>query len=49
MNELIIQGGPERMQQLNFKNIVNKTELYLILFGRTFIFQQTDTMVINFG
>ena len=30
-----------------FKNIVDETELFLILFGRTFIFQQNDTMIIE--
>ena len=30
-------------------NIVDKTELLFILFGRTFIFQQNDTMIISFG
>ena len=34
---------------VNFKNIVDETELFFILFGRTFIFQQIDTMIINFG
>ena len=34
---------------VNFKNIVDETELFLILFGRTFIFQENDTMIINFG
>ena len=28
-------------------NIVDETELFLILFGRTFIFQQNDTMIIS--
>ena len=30
---------------VNFMNIVDKTELFFILFGRTFIFQQNDTMI----
>ena len=32
-------------------NIVDETELFFILFGRTlnFIFQQNDTMIISFG
>ena len=30
-------------------NIVNEAELFFILFGRTFIFQQNDTIIINFG
>ena len=30
-------------------NIVDETELSFVLFGRTFIFQQYDTMIINFG
>ena len=34
---------------VNFKNIVDETELFVILFGRTFIFQQNDTMIIHFG
>ena len=29
-------------------NIVNETELFFILFGRTLIFQQNDTMIISF-
>ena len=34
---------------INFKDIVNKTELFSTLPGRKFIFQQNDTMTINFG
>ena len=34
---------------VNFKDIVNKTNLFFILLGRNFIFQQNDTMTINFG
>ena len=34
---------------VNFINIVDETELFFILFGRTFIFQQNDTMIISFG
>ena len=34
---------------VNFKNIVDETEFYFYLIGRTFIFQQNDTMIINFG
>ena len=34
---------------VNYKNIFDETELFFILFGRTFIFQQNDTMIINFG
>ena len=30
-------------------NIVNETELFFILFGRAFIFQQNDTMIITLG
>ena len=30
-------------------NIVDETELFFMLFGRTFIFQQDDTMIISFG
>ena len=33
----------------NFMNIVDETELFFILFGRTFIFQQNDTIIISFG
>ena len=29
--------------------IVDETGLFIILFGRTFIFQQNDTMIISFG
>ena len=35
---------------MNFKDIVNKTSVFFcILLGRKIIFQQTDTMTINFG
>ena len=34
---------------VNFMNIVDETELFFILFGRKFIFQQNDTMIISFG
>ena len=34
---------------VNFMNIVDETELFFISFGRTFIFQQNDTMIISFG
>ena len=34
---------------VNFMNIVDETELFFMLFGRTFIFQQNDTMIISFG
>ena len=47
-----IQGGPERNATtliVNFMHIVDETELFFILFGRTFIFQQNDTMIISFG
>ena len=30
-------------------NIVDETELFFILFGRPFIFQQNDNMIISFG
>ena len=30
-------------------NNVDETELFFILFGRTLIFQQNDTMIISFG
>ena len=33
----------------NFMNIVDETELFFILFGRTIIFQRNDTMIISFG
>ena len=48
----IIQGGPEIMQQLwlliSWTSSM-KHNFYVILFGRTFIFQQNDTMIISFG
>ena len=34
---------------VNFKNIVDETEWFFILFGRAFIFQQNDTMIISLG
>ena len=34
---------------INFKDIVNKTDLFSILPGRKFIFKQNDTMTITFG
>ena len=35
---------------VNFKNIVDETELFFFFFFcRTFIFQQNDTMIINLG
>ena len=34
---------------VNFKDIINKTELIFILLCGKFIFQQNDTMIINFG
>ena len=33
---------------VNFMSIVDETELFSILCGRTFIFQQNDTMIISF-
>ena len=30
-------------------NIFDETELFFILFGRTFNIQQNDTMIISFG
>ena len=33
---------------VNFKDIINKTELIFILLCGKFIFQQNDTMIINF-
>ena len=47
-----IQGGPERMQQLwllILRTLSMKQNCLYFLFGRTFIFQQNDTMIINFG
>ena len=47
-----IQGGPERMQQLwlliSWTSSM-KHNFFNILFGRTFIFQQNDTIIISFG
>ena len=34
---------------INFKDSVNKTDLFFILLGRKLIFQQNGTMTINFG
>ena len=34
---------------VNFKDIINKTELVFILLCGKFIFQQNDTMIIKFG
>ena len=34
---------------INFKDIGNKTDLFFILLGRKFIFQQNDTMTTNLG
>ena len=34
---------------VNFKNIINKTELIFVSLCVKFIFQQNDTMIINFG
>ena len=34
---------------VNFKDIITKTELIFILLCGKFIFQQNDTMIINFG
>ena len=34
---------------VNFKDIINKTELIFILLCEKFIFKQNDTMIINFG
>ena len=46
-----IQGGPERMQR--FWLLISWTssmkQLFCISFCRTFIFQENDTMIINFG
>ena len=45
-----IQGGPERMQQpwLLISWTSSMKQLFFILFGRTFIFQQNYTMIISF-
>ena len=47
-----IQGGPERMQQV--RSFISRTSsikqiCFFILLSRKFIFQQNDTMTINFG
>ena len=46
-------SGPERMQQLwlliSWTSFPMKQTLFFILFGRIFIFQQNDTMIISFG
>ena len=34
---------------VNFKDIINNTELIFILLCGKLIFQQNDTMIINFG
>ena len=34
---------------INFEDIINKAELLFISFCGKFIFQQNDTMIINFG
>ena len=34
---------------VNFINIIDETECFFILFGRTFIYQQNGTMVISSG
>ena len=34
---------------VNFMNIVDETEFFIFLFGRTFIFQQNDTLIISIG
>ena len=34
---------------INFKDIINKMELIFISLCGKFIFQQNDTMIINFG
>ena len=49
---ITLQGGPERMQQLRpsiSRTSSIKLDLFFILLGRKFIFQQNDTMTINFG
>ena len=50
--KVIYTGWPRKNATtliVNFMNIVDETELFCISFGRTFIFQQNDTMIINFG
>ena len=54
VNDLIMwyTGWPRKNATtliVNFKDIVNKTNLFFILLGRKFISQQNDTMIINFG
>ena len=52
MASVLYRGGPEKNAMtliVNFIKIVDETELFCISFGRTFIFQQNDTMIINFG
>ena len=47
-----IQGGPERMLQLwsliSWTSSMKQNSFFFFLFGRTFIFQQNDTMIISF-
>ena len=48
----LVTGWPRKNATtliVNFMNIVDETKLFLNLFGRTFIFQQNDTMIISFG
>ena len=52
MQYVIYTGWPRKNATtliINFKDIVNKTDLFLILLGRKVIFQQNYTMTINFG
>ena len=55
VRELILSyytGWPRKNATIlivNFKDIINKTELIFILLCGKFIFQQNDTMIINFG
>ena len=49
---IIYTGWPRKNATIlivNFKDIVNRTNLFFVLLGRQFISQQNDTMTINFG
>ena len=46
--KIIYTGWPRKNATtliVNFKNIIDETELLFILFGTSFIFQQNDTMI----
>ena len=52
MKHLLYTGWPRNNATtliVNFKDIINKTELIFILLCEKFIFQQNDTMIIHFG